>query len=66
MNFTEDLDFDTFPYKDFQTFSIDNDLYTLDMFNFDYVITSNSSYRIIMQPKGYIFLYNATITCTTI
>ena len=48
MNFTEDLDFDTFPYKDFQTFSIDNDLYTLDMFNFDYVITSNSSYRIII------------------
>ena len=48
MNFTEDLDFDAFPYKDFQTFSIDNDLYTLEMFNFDYVITSNSSYRIII------------------
>jgi len=65
MNFTEDLDFNTFPYKDFQSFSIDNPLYTLDMFNFEYEITSNSSYRIIIEPKGYIFLYNATFTCTT-
>lgn len=36
MSFTEDLDFTTFPYTTFQSFSIDSDLYTLDMFNFTY------------------------------
>ena len=36
------------------------------MFDFTYVITTPKSYRIIMEPKGYIFLYNATITVTTI
>ena len=36
MNFTEDLDFSTFPYETFQVFTIDNDLYTLDMFTFTY------------------------------
>ena len=35
------------------------------MFTFTYTITSSKSYRIIMEPKGYIFLYNATITVTT-
>ena len=65
MNFTEDLNFSSFPYTTFQSFSFDSTLYTLNMFNFEYVITSNSSYRVIMEPKGYIFLYNVTITCTT-
>lgn len=62
--FSDDLDFTTFPYMAYQSFSIDSDLYTLDMFSFDYQILSTRSYRVIIQPKGYIFLYNATITCT--
>jgi hypothetical protein len=36
MTFTEDLDFTTFPYETYQTFSIDSDLYTIDMFKFTY------------------------------
>lgn len=36
MAWSEDLDFTTFPYTTFQTFTIDSDLYTLDMFNFTY------------------------------
>lgn len=59
------MDFTTFPYKTFQTITIDSDLYTLDMFTFSYEILSPRSYRIIMEPKGYIFLYNATIKCET-
>lgn len=35
------------------------------MFNVEYTITSNSSYRIILKPKGYIFLYNETVTVKT-
>lgn len=67
MKFSEDLDFSTFPYQTFQTFTISSDIYTytLDMFNFTYQILNGRTYRIIMEPKGYIFLYNATINCTT-
>lgn len=65
MNFTEEMDFSTFPYETFQSFTIDNNLYTLEMFNFNYEILTTKSYRIIIEPKGYIFLYNATFTCTT-
>lgn len=35
------------------------------MFTFSYQILSPRSYRIIMEPKGFIFLYNATVKCTT-
>ena len=35
------------------------------MFTFSYVILGPRNYRIIMEPKGFIFLYNATISCTT-
>lgn len=36
LTFTDDLDFTTFPYQSYQSFSIDSDLYTLDMFSFTY------------------------------
>lgn len=29
MSFSEIMDFTTFPYEDFQTFTIDNEMYTL-------------------------------------
>jgi len=35
------------------------------MFTFTYQIINPRTYRITMEPKGYIFLYNATIVCTT-
>lgn len=62
--FTDDLDFMVFPYQTYQSFTLDSDLYTLDMFNISYEITGTNSYRVIIQPKGYIFLYNQTIKCT--
>ena len=39
--------------------------YTTDMFTYTYSNLSTKVYRIIVEPKGYIFLYNATITVTT-
>ncbi len=35
------------------------------MFTVTYTQISGSSYRIILEPKTYIFLYNATFTVTT-
>lgn len=65
MIFSEKLDFTTFDYEGFQTITIDSNLYTLDMFTFTYTLMSDRSYRIVMEPKGYIFLYNATINVIT-
>lgn len=65
MKWSENLDLATFPYETFQTFSIDSDLYKIEMFKITFQIISESFYRIIMEPKGYIFLYNATINVKT-
>ena len=65
LNFSDTIDFTTFPYTTFQSITISNDMYTIDMFTITYTIINATAYRIIMEPKGYIFLYNATITCTT-
>ena len=56
MTYSQPLDFNTFDYMNFQSLSITNN----DMSNFDvtYQITGADSYRIIVQPKGFIFLYN--------
>lgn len=64
MKFSENLDFNTFPYTTFQNITIDSDLYTLDMFSITYIIINPNTYRIVIEPKGYIFLYNATFICT--
>jgi hypothetical protein len=67
MLFTQNLNYSSFDYINFQTITIDsgNLHYTLDMFNVTYKKLSGSSYRIILKPGGYIFLYNATFTVTT-
>lgn len=67
MLFTQNLNYSSFDYINFQTVTIDsgNLHYTLDMFNVTYKKLSGSSYRIILKPSGYIFLYNATFTVTT-
>lgn len=56
MTYTLDLDFNSFNYATFQTVNVANN----DIANFDvtYSITGNNSYRIILKPKGFIFLYN--------
>lgn len=59
------MDWNTFSYQTFQTFTIDSTLYTLAMFDFTYEILNSRSYRIVMEPRGFIFLYNATIKCST-
>jgi hypothetical protein len=64
--FSEDMDWNTFPYKTFPILTLDNDMYTIEMFNVTFDMTHGPrQYRIMVAPKGYIFLYNATITCTT-
>ena len=67
MLFTQNLDFNTFDYINFQTIAIDssNMDYTLDMFNITYKKLTGSSYRISLKPNNYIYLYNATFTVTT-
>lgn len=63
MVFSQNMDFSTFPYTSFQSFSINSDMYSMNMLSIVYEVLNTSSYRIVLQPKGYIFLYNATITC---
>jgi len=68
MVFTQDIDFTTFPYNTtFQNVTIDssNMQYTIDMFNVTYQLLDSKRYRIVIEPKSYIFLYNATFTVTT-
>ena len=63
MNYTLDLNFSTFNYQTFQNVTISNN----DISNFDvsYQLLDGKSYRIIVKPKGFIFLYNETVTVTT-
>lgn len=67
MAFTQNLDYSTFDFPSFQTITItsQNIQYTADMFTYTYLNLTASSYRIIIAPKTYIFLYNATFTVTT-
>ena len=64
---SQKLNFTTFDYKNFQTISVSsgNKHYTLDMFDVSYKFLSDTKYRIVLKPKGYVFLYNATFTATT-
>jgi len=63
MTYTLNLDFTTFNYQTFQTVAITNN--DINNFYVTYQITGNNSYRIILKPKGFIFLYNETVTVTT-
>jgi hypothetical protein len=63
MQFTRDLNFSTFDMTSFQTVSISNQ--QLANYNVAYEVTSTSSYRISLEPKGYVFLYNETVTVLT-
>lgn len=64
MLFSGELNTVTLDKTTFQTISISakNIQYTIDMFTVTYVDLSTSAYRIILEPKTYIFLYNATFT----
>lgn len=65
--FSRAMDFNTFDYVNFQDITISSQemSYDLSMFTVTYSIRSQMSYRIIIEPKSYIFLYNATFTVTT-
>lgn len=67
MQFTQELNYSAFDITAFQNITItsQNLQYTLDMYTVTYKNLSTSSYRIILAPKTYIFLYNATFTVTT-
>lgn len=63
MNFTLPLDFATFDMANFQIVSFSG----ADNFvcSTTYTQLNGSAYRITLQPTGYAFLYNRTITVTT-
>ena len=63
MTFTKDLNYATFDMTTFQTVTIEST--SSSEYTVNYQILSASSYRIIIEPKGYIFLYNKTVTITT-
>ena len=63
LTFTKELDFSTFDYENFQTISIEK--ISSGEYTLSYQILDKYSYRIIIQPKGYIFLYNDTVSVTT-
>lgn len=67
MVFSQELDFTNFNWETFQTINVTSkDIqYTMDMFTATYTLLGPSSYRIKLEPKTYIFLYNATFTVTT-
>ena len=56
MDFTRNIDWNTLDISTFQTVTISNQ--KMSSFILDYTVTSNSSYRITVEPKAYIFLYN--------
>ena len=65
MIFSAAIDFTTFPMQTFQTITFENALLSLDAFNVTYTTVDSTTYRITLQPKGYSFLTNESITVTT-
>jgi len=64
MTFTKDLNFSTnFDMTTFQTIDIEGT--SPAEYTVSYQQLTNNSYRIYIEPKGYIFLYNKTVTITT-
>jgi hypothetical protein len=55
LNFTQNLNFTTFPYKTFQNLTFQT--INLSMFKVSYNITGTNSYRIILIPQGTGMIY---------
>lgn len=64
LEFDYDLDQATFPVSTFQNFTFNDPNVNISLFALSYVWTSSKSYRIIMEPSSFIFLYNCSITVT--
>ncbi len=64
VNFTEAINWDSFQMEEFlpvDQITFSEQVVTSEMFTFTYANVSTSAFRVTMQPKGYIFLYNVTI-----
>lgn len=66
MTFQYALNWTATDIQSFVTISVVDPLITLSSFNIDYIVVSPTIMRIALTPKGYIFIYNATFTFTTI
>jgi hypothetical protein len=55
MNFSQNINFTTFPYTKFQTLSFSNKSLSTNIFNISYNITSSKSYRIILTTNQLAF-----------
>lgn len=64
MIFTRNLDFTSFDMTTFQSISIDG--VSSSDYTVSYQQLTDYSYRLKIEPVGYIFLYNQTVTVTTI
>lgn len=63
MTFTKPVDFTIIDMTTFQTVDVAG--VAPSSYTVTYAQLTNSSYRITLQPTGYIFLYNQTVTVTT-
>jgi hypothetical protein len=66
LTFSEDLSWGESDIESFTTIQVDDDKIDISYFNVVYTVLSARHYRISLQPKGYIFLYNVTFTFNTI
>ena len=60
MIFSKDLDSSTFGASTFQSITFDQ-TFNQGSFSYEYIWLSNSSYRIVLEPSGYLFINNCTV-----
>lgn len=62
--FSKPLNSSSFDQPSFQLFSFSDSTLTNSFFQYDYQWLDTQSYRIIIQPSGYAFINNCTVTMT--
>ena len=65
LTFQQDLNWNSTDIQNFITITIVDPLITLANFDITYVAVTPKIMRIILSPKGYIFIYNASFTFET-
>lgn len=66
MTFTHPIDFTTFPMMTFQNIQFENSALTLSAFEVNYTVVDGLTYRISLQPLGYSFMFNESVSVITI
>lgn len=66
LTFTHPMDFTVFPMQTFQNIQFENSALTLSAFSVNYTVIDSYTYRITLQPLGYSFMFNESVTVITI